>query len=221
MNYDRRGTIYLTLVFRSVLFYFLLIISLRVMGKREVGELSIFDLAIFIVMSELLAIAISDSEEALLRALIPMITLTILQISLSYVILKSRLLRGMLDGKPVFIIYDGVLQQAEMRKQRYSIDDLCSQLRNCGITDIREILHAMLENNGSLSIIRKNQKLLYPDPLIQDGEINNDALQRLNITSEWLKDQVQRRGINQIESIFICMLFVDELYIVKKGDTHE
>ena len=76
--------VYVILVFRCTFFYFVITALLRIMGKREVGELSVFDIVVYFVMSELLAISISDPNEDMLKTLIPIVTLTILQVSLSW-----------------------------------------------------------------------------------------------------------------------------------------
>lgn len=216
MIYDWSEIIYSTIVFRCILFYFILVASLRVMGKREIGELSIFDLVIFLVMSELLALVISDSTQSLLTGLLPMITLTILQVFLSFIILKNKQLRDVLDGKPVCIIYEGVVQQKVMKKQRYSIDDLFAQLRINGQHDLSMIRYAILENNGSLSIVTKGQRICYPYPLIQDGEVNHSALIELHKDVDWLSQKLSELGYCHIYDIFICLYEEKGLFVIEK-----
>ena len=92
--------------------------ALRFMGKREVGELSIFDIVIYLVMSELLALAVTDTEASILKSLIPITTLAILQIVVSFALLKSKFLRDIFDGRPVILIHNGILNQNEMKKFR-------------------------------------------------------------------------------------------------------
>ena len=71
---------YITLIFKCFLFYMVIIIALRIMGKREVGELSVFDIVIYLVMSELLALSISNPKESVFKSLVPIFTLAFLQI---------------------------------------------------------------------------------------------------------------------------------------------
>ena len=96
--------IYLKLIGRCFILYFFVIIILRIMGKREVGELSVFDLVIYFVMSELLAIVVESDEHSIFEAIVPMITLSFLQIALSICVLKVKWLRDIIEGKPVILI---------------------------------------------------------------------------------------------------------------------
>ncbi|MEE0829969.1 MAG: DUF421 domain-containing protein, partial [Longicatena sp.] len=105
---------YVNVIVKCVVVYFILILALRMMGKREIGELSIFDIVIYLVMSELLAISISNPKESVLHSLVPIIVLSFLQIIISYIILKSKKVRDLIDGKDVLIIENGILRQDRM-----------------------------------------------------------------------------------------------------------
>ena len=89
---------YITLMIKCLVVYFVIIIALRIMGKREVGELSVFDIVIYLVMSELLAISITESHESILKSLVPIFTLAVLQIIISWILLKSKKVRDIFDG---------------------------------------------------------------------------------------------------------------------------
>ena len=77
---------YLSLILKCILFYFIIIGALRIMGKREIGELSIFDIVIYLVMSELLALSLTEDSESIFKTLVPLITLSLLQIFVAYLI---------------------------------------------------------------------------------------------------------------------------------------
>ena len=99
-------------------------------GEREVGELSVFDIVIYLVMSELLAISITDTHESILKSLVPIFTLAFLQIVISWVLLKSKKTRDIFDGKNAILIHNGHINQSIMKRERYNIDDLMSQIRS-------------------------------------------------------------------------------------------
>ena len=179
---------YITLMIKCLVVYFVIIIALRIMGKREVGELSVFDIVIYLVMSELLAISITESHESILKSLVPIFTLAVLQIIISWILLKSKKVRDIFDGKSVILIHNGHINQDAMRKNRYNIDDLMSQIRSHDLCTPDEVAFAVLENNGQLSVLpKKSCKVKHPDPLISDGIINKKALKDLHRDSEWLK----------------------------------
>ena len=155
---------YITLMIKCLVVYFVIIIALRIMGKREVGELSVFDIVIYLVMSELLAISITESHESILKSLVPIFTLAVLQIIISWILLKSKKVRDIFDGKSVILIHNGHINQDAMRKNRYNIDDLMSQIRSHDLCTPDEVAFAVLENNGQLSVLpKKSCKVKHPD----------------------------------------------------------
>ncbi len=134
---------YLILVWKCFFFYFVIVFALRLMGKREVGELSVFDIVIYLVMSELLALSITEAEDSIFKALVPLFTLAFLQILLSQILLHFQKLREFVDGKPVILIDHGMIDQKAMKKERYSIDDLMTQLRDKNIGTPQEVAYAI------------------------------------------------------------------------------
>ena len=208
---------YITLIFKCFLFYMVIIIALRIMGKREVGELSVFDIVIYLVMSELLALSISNPKESVFKSLVPIFTLAFLQIIISVILLKSKKLRDIFDGKAVIIIHDGRINQKTMKKERYSIDDLMSQIRDKDLCSPEEVAFAILENNGNLSVLpKKTCKVRHPDPLISDGKINKEALMEIEKDEEWLRKELQKEGVNGIEEVFLCLWQKNGMYVIKR-----
>lgn len=208
---------YFILIGKCFIFYFVIIFALRIMGKREVGELSIFDIVIYLVMSELLALSISDAEESILKSLVPIFTLAFLQILLSVILLKSKKTRDMIDGKNVIIIHNGHINQSIMKKERYSIDDLMTSLRDKDYSSPDEIAFAILETSGHLSLIPKTKcKVKHPSPIINDGMINKKALDDLGFDEEWLQEGLAKEGVDDYHDVFLCMYQKDGLFVIKK-----
>ena len=112
--------------FRTVLLYVIIVIILRIMGKREVGELGVIDVVVFIVMAEVAAFALDDPDKKLIQSIVPMLILLAIQLLSSFISLKSKKFRDLVDGDPTLIIKDGKILEKEMRKQRYNLDDLIS-----------------------------------------------------------------------------------------------
>lgn len=209
---------YVNVIVKCVVVYFILILALRMMGKREIGELSIFDIVIYLVMSELLAISISNPKESVLHSLVPIIVLSFLQIIISYIILKSKKVRDLIDGKDVLIIENGILRQDRMRLNRYNIDDLLSQMRNQGYFHIKDVAFAVLGTSGELSVLAKNDcDLLAIEPLISDGVVNEEVLQSIHQDKAWLNQQLLNYHIDCIDEVFLCMVEKDGLYIIKRS----
>ena len=119
------------------------------------------------------------------------------------------------------LIYKGVIQQNEMKRQRYTIEDLMAQLRMKEIQTPQDVEYAILENNGELTIIKKdNCIMLSPDPLIMDGKINKTALARIIKDEVWLVEELKKLGFIDISKLFLVLYLKNGLYVVpfKKGD---
>lgn len=212
---------YITLILKCFVFYMVIIVALRIMGKREVGELSVFDIVIYLVMSELLALSISNPKESIFKSLVPIFTLAFIQVVISVILLRSKKLRDIIDGKAVIIIHDGQINQKIMKKERYSIDDLMSQIRDKDVCSPEDIAFAILENSGNLSVLpKKTCRVKHPDPLISDGEINKDALIQIGKSEEWLKGEIQKEGVDKIEDVFLCLWQKNGMYVIKRELKH-
>ena len=108
-----------TIIFRTVLFYFLVVIAYKIMGKREVGELGVFDFIISMLISQLIAICIENYKDPIWFVIVPTLILVLFQIVFSFLSLKSNKFRDILDGKESVIISNGKLNFSEMKKQKY------------------------------------------------------------------------------------------------------
>ena len=99
------------LLIRSVVLYFILLIAMKLMGKRQLGQLQPFELVVILVISEMASMAMQSPSATLFSSLIPIATITVLQILISILNLKSEKIRALVCGRPVFLIRKGVLQE--------------------------------------------------------------------------------------------------------------
>ena len=209
---------YFIILFRSVFFYTLITIIYRLMGKREIGELSIMDFIVSIFITDMVVMSIENYNESILISLIPIIVLTLIQMIFSYLSLKSKSVKDIVDGKPSMIINKGKVNFEEMAKQRYNIDDLLSQLRESSVKSIDEVDYAILETNGKLSIFltQDDRKRTYPLPLILDGKVEIETLKQIGKNKFWLDKELKKQGI-RLEDIFYCFYRNKKLYIIEKN----
>lgn len=206
---------YITIILKTFFLYFLIILVYRIMGKKEVGKLGIIDLIVSILIAELAAMSIENLDSSIMLSIVPIVTLVLIQVMLSFIALKSNSIRNLLDGKPVVIIKKGKLQFKNMSKIRYSLDDLLSQLREQQIKSIEEVDYAVLENNGKLSVFENCSD--YPLPLIVDGTVDYDVLKELNKNEKWLIDVLNKNKIN-LSDVFYAFYKKNKTYIIKKSE---
>ena len=205
-----------TIIFRTVLFYFLVVIAYKIMGKREVGELGVFDFIISMLISQLIAICIENYKDPIWFVIVPTLILVLFQIVFSFLSLKSNKFRDILDGKESVIISNGKLNFSEMKKQKYNLNDLLLQLRDKGIRTIEEVDYAILETNGKLSVFQKqdDNSNVFPLPLVLDGVIEENNLKFINKTRKWLNNELSKKKIN-LDNIFYAFYKDDDIYVIE------
>ena len=206
---------YFKIITKTIILYFFIVIVYRLMGKKEVGKLSIIDLIVSILIAELAAISIEQYDSTILVSIIPILCLVIVEIIFGYINLKSPKIKKLIEGSPIVIIKNGKLNFEAMKKLRYSLDDLISQLREQSIKSIEEVNYAVLENNGKLSIFQKETE--YPLPIILDGEIDYDVLKDMNKDENWINKILEKNNI-ELNNVFYAFYTKNKTYIIKKNE---
>ena len=224
----------LVLVIRTVILYLIVVISMRIMGKRQIGEMQPSELVVAIMISDLASVPMQAIDVPLLSGIIPVFSLIVTEIIISYASLKSRGFRKILTGEPSIIIYDGHVNESELKKLRFNLNDLLEQLRINNIPNISDVEVAMLETNGQISIIPKREarnvtvrdmkikdavveKL--PCTLISDGALIKNELRRSGHDEEWLFKELKKGKIDNIKKVFIASYDInDGLFIQLKGE---
>lgn len=205
---------YSVIILRTILLYVIILAIFRVMGKREIGEISVLDFVVSIMIAELAVVSIENPKEAMFDTLLPMFLLMIIQVVFAYFSLKSKKFRDIVDGKPTIIINNGKIDEKEMKRQRYNFDDLLLQLRDKNVRNIADVEFAVLETSGKLSVFEKEKK---KDgitlPLIIDGIIQEDNLERINKNNLWLRQELRKRGYKEMKDISFCSYQNGQFYI--------
>lgn len=208
--------------FRTLFIYFFILMVMRLMGKREIGKLSVFDLVVSIMIADLAVISIDNGDQSLVQGILPIVTLMVTQIGLSFLSLKNRTIRHLVDGKPAVLIKDGRIQEREMARNRYNLDDLMAQLREKNINNVADVEFAILETSGKLSVFPKEEKKavskedLFPPErikpsklpvyLIVEGRVLEEGLRRIGRSRRWLEQEVRCRGYRGVEEIFLATM---------------
>lgn len=205
---------YINIIIRTLIGFFSFFILMRFMGKREVGQLSLFDLIIILSMADLMVLGIDGFEDDIFYSLIPMVIVAIIQIVIALVSLKFAKIRNIVDGKSSYIIINGQVDINEMKKQRYNMDDLYTQLRSEGIKSIQEVEIAVLETSGKLSSFKKKEDIDASLPVIVSGKIDYIILKNLGKNEDWLLMELSKKGYALNEILGACIIN-NKLDIVK------
>lgn len=145
---------FVTLI-RTGIIYILIIAAVRLMGKRQIGELQPSELVITILISEIAAIPLQDNGMPLVNTLVSIFLLIALEIISSVLNMKSGKFRDFMQGHSIILIRDGKLDQKKLTQLRFTMDDLLEALRQKDIFSIDEVQYAVVETNGTLSVLLK------------------------------------------------------------------
>ncbi|HKM40181.1 MAG TPA: DUF421 domain-containing protein [bacterium] len=210
----------LWLVLRSVILYALSLVAIRLVGKRTIGQLSPFDLLVIVILGAAVAIPMEDEKLPFTHGLIPIIMVTLISWGISKVVLRSRKIENILQGKPCVLIENGEVVIKNMKHERISMTDLAIMLREKDVTNIQEVQEAVLEPNGLLSVILKpeyqplrpkdiginTRKGMYPTVLVQDGQVVYDNLDRTRLGLPQLMRELTDQGIQRLDQIGVATL---------------
>ena len=223
------------LIIRTVILYIYLIFIMRVMGKRQLGQLEPVDFVVALMISELATLPMGDNRIPLIYAIVPITTLVFLQVMTSFLELKSEHIRYILNGQPSILIKDGLVNVEELKQLRYNLDDLLAELRQNGYFNLQEIHYAILETDGSLSIVpytpyepatRQDLKIKVEDeplpmPVILDGVINKSNLENIGKDIYWLEKKLSHHNIKSHRDVLVAIVYSNnhKFYFQLKNET--
>lgn len=219
-----------TILVRTLLIYVFLILTMRLMGKRQIGELEVTDLVTTLLLSEIASLPITNQDIPVSYALIPMITLLTLEVFSSYILVRFPRLKNLLSAQPSILISGGILNQSALREARLSLDELMSEIRQQGISDLSYVDYAILEKNGKLTVLPKaayapptaKELNLSPKPeglmhiVYSNGTFSDAGLQMIGKDRNWLEKQLRRQGVRREELFCVTASDAGKLYWIRK-----
>ncbi len=208
----------LTVLIRSVLLYLCVMFFMRIMGKRQLGELQPAELVISVLISNVVSLPVEDPDVPLLMGIIPAAVLVGLELASSHLCLRFRKIRTLLGGNPVVIIHDGIIDQKALKNLRFSLDDLMESLRSQGIFDLNQIQYAIVETNGTVSILpyekdapatpKQLNLTLSPQEVpvvvISDGTVLEDGLRGASMSRKQLRKLLEKEGTEPRKVFLLC-----------------
>ncbi len=200
------------------------------MGKRQLGQLQPGELVVTILISEIAATPITDTTQPIINTVVSLMLLVAFEIFSSLLSRKSLKFRYASDGKPITLIKHGKLNQKNLKTLRFTIDEVLSALRQKDVFDINEVEYAVVETNGTLSILLKQNKQpltqeTYESPqkttdapcvVIIDGNIIETSLNDSPVTIDEINKKIQKDKID-IKDILLMTVTKSKKYsIIRK-----
>ena len=189
---------------------------LKIMGKRQIGELEVNELVTTLLISEIGALPISDSDMPLLPSLVPILFIASAEVIISIVKNKSARLKKIVEGEPTYIIYKGSLKQKALAENRFSINEVLTEMRIQGIADLSDVRYALLEQNGKLSFLKESDSPKISRTLVVDTTPDMKVIKEAGLNMKWLNKKLAERGV-ALSDVFLMTVNEDgEVSIIKK-----
>lgn len=188
------------ILIRTVIIYVVLVGAMRLMGKRQLGQLEVSDLVSTLLLSEIAALPIENHSIPLVYAIIPIILVLAAEVFSAALLSRIPALKNILSTRPTVLVKQGKPQQDALRRMRISADELMVALRRSGSTDVSTVAYAILEQDGSISVIptAAEKPATAADTgknpaetgiyhiLVENGKINRHGLEAVNKNESWL-----------------------------------
>ena len=143
---------------RTIIIYLAVLFVIRVMGKSELSAMEPFQLVVTFMIADLAVVPIESADTSLFNGISALVALLFVQVLVSYLTVKSEKLRTIICGKPSFVINKGNIDHKELKNLRISMEELKEQLRVQGYPSLDDVDFAIIETNGDLSVIPKDEK---------------------------------------------------------------
>lgn len=231
----------LQVFYRGMISLIVLFLTTKMLGKKQVSEMSVFDYVIGISIGNFAAEMTINFESNEVNGILAVIIFGVVAYLVSYLSMKSIILRRFFMGKPTILIKNGKILKKNMRNANIDINDILEEARINGYFDLKEINYAVMETNGHISFLpfakyktltRKDVDIDVKDSglcanVVMDGSVMHKNLKNVGLTEKWLYQKLEKLGYKNIKKIFLCTvdsnkeISVYENNNVKYGDIFE
>ncbi|MBO4412968.1 MAG: DUF421 domain-containing protein [Clostridia bacterium] len=200
------------------------------MGKRQLGQMQPFELVLTLILADLATIPMAESAIPVLHGIVPLLTLVVLHFFLTLITRKSDFLNRIISGKPVIVINPDGIDYAALKQLNISLDDLFEAIRSCNFFSIDEVQYAIVETNGTVSVLPKkanspltiedvkqttinNKKIkikkeetTIPITLVSEGTILKNNFRIANLDEGFLKYILNKTKTKKVKSILLLTI---------------
>lgn len=207
---------WLQVVLRSLFFLVVLFLITKWLGKKQISQLSFFEYVTGITIGNIGAELATRVEGNIVHGVLSILVFAFAPFIAGLISMKSKIFRDLVEGKATVFIKDGKIMEDNLKKEKYTTDELLWLLRSKDVFDISTVEFALLEANGDFSVMLKkeNQPLTpkdlnmtvasvkEPQMVIMDGKILDEPLSTIGLNRNWLKTELEKLGI-LLENVFL------------------
>ncbi len=201
---------------RSLLMLIGIFLLVRLLGKKQLSEMSFFEYITGITIGSIAGALSLDRSIPVLYGAISILIWAFIPMVFNFLSLKSKKIRDMVEGKETIFIKDGKILEDNLKKEHYTTENLLYQLRKKDIFNVADVEFAVLETDGSLSVLKKKEKQPVtlkdmnlpangekePHTVIMDGKIIDEGLKNSGLNRAWLKTELEKLGVT-VENVFL------------------
>jgi uncharacterized membrane protein YcaP (DUF421 family) len=149
-----------SIVLRTLIVYAAILLGLRLAGKREIGQMAPFDLVVILLIANAVQNAMVGPDTSVTGGLIAAAVLIVANYGVAQVREHVPLFRRAVEGTPTLLIHNGEFVRENLRRENVQVDEVMMSLREHGVADVSEVKLAVLETDGSISIVPLDAKML-------------------------------------------------------------
>ena len=222
-------------IIRALVSLTALFLVTKLLGKKQVSQLSLFDYVIGISIGNFAAEMTINVESQYANGLTAILVFGLIAYLVSYLTMKSIVLRRFFMGTPTILIQNGKIIEKNLKKVKFDINDLLEECRGSGYFDLSQIEYALMEANGKLSILPKGEYLpvtvkdmnLKPIKqelvanIIIDSRIMHNNLKNMKKDNAWLEKALKLKGYKTLDNILLATLDNNDKFIVYERNNHD
>lgn len=222
----------LVLLCRVLIIYLVVLLYLRIMGKRQLGEMQPFELVITLLIADIAALPMTQTSMPMAFSFIPLTTLVIIHFFVSVFARKSVAMRKLINGKPVIVISPDGIQFEALKQLNMSMDDLLEGIRGCNYFSVEDVLYAIIETNGKMSVIPKKTvspvtvedaglnlpENTLPLILVSAGKMVSPNLKIAKVDKSFVLDTLKSMQISDIKNVLLCTIDTEGKCFVETMD---
>lgn len=216
---------------RSIISLITLFIATKILGKKQVSELSLFDYCIGISIGNFTAEMILVLENQIINGIVAILTFGIAGYLMSLATMKSIKLRRLITGTPTIIMSNGIIHYDSLKQTNIDINDFLEQTRAAGYFDISKISYAIMEANGKISFLLKDnyniptkqdlnvkeQHVGLPANIIIDSKLLLDSIATTSKPKEFFIKELKKQGYTSYENILLATYVDNTLKVYTKN----
>ncbi|WP_226579726.1 YetF domain-containing protein [Halobacillus litoralis] len=215
----------------GLIIFFVLYILARILTKKLISQLTLFDFIAGITLGSMTSTTFLSPDVSLGRGILALVLFSLLVLLIDMWSLKSVAIRKVFNSKPTLLMDNGRILQNEMKKVRYNVDELIAELRKKGVFYFHEVQTAVLETDGSVSVLRKSESLpltasdlkieakpvYFPQLVVVQGQVDEKKLAECGYSQEWLQAQIKKHGYDEFQELLVVQLNPNgKIYLASK-----